>query len=314
MRSIRWLLFLLMALSLHTVTAQDTITMAAADTLWSQGEVKAAKKLYDKVIEAGDAPVMAYVRRSQCNYKLGADWEVIFADLNEALRRDPHHFSAWYTRGRRYYDGLMFERALEDFSEAIKYAPDPASLADCYIGRANSRMALRAFERAIEDLNHALELDSAEHAPYSNLAHALNETGRPDEALRRVMRYIELEPNDHTGYMNAGFYLAQAERYDEALAMYNKAWERAGNDVALVLNNRGYVKYKLQDLDGALKDIKKSLELKSWNSYAYRNLALVRIAQGKNEEACTALEDALKWGFTKQYGEEVQQLHNEHCK
>lgn len=288
--------------------------MAAADTLLVHGEWKAARKLYDKVIATDTAPTIAYVRRSFCNYKTGAEWDVVFADLNEALRREPHHFESLINRGERYLDNLMFERAIEDMTEALRYASDTTGLVLCYSLRGVAYCAIRAFDAAANDLNLALELDSMYHAVYAELAHVLHELGRHEEALRMLIRYTELVPEHYVGYMNVGFCLAQAERYKEALDWYDKAEDRAGKDLALVLNNRGYAKYKLGDHQGSLKDIRKSLELMSWNSYAYRNLALVFIAQGKNDDACTALEDALKWGFTKQWGQEVQQLYNEHCK
>lgn len=91
-------------------------------------------------------------------------------------------------------------------------------------------------------------------------------------------------------------------RYEEALVYFNKALE-LDKDEPLTLNNRGYTRYKLNNLAGALEDIDKSIILYATNAYAYKNRALVYIALDK-EEACKDLQKARELQFEKQYGPE----------
>jgi tetratricopeptide (TPR) repeat protein len=298
----------------HRASAQDSLLIAQADTLFAHQDWKAARKIYDRIITDGDAPARAYHKRGVCKDRLGADREDVMADINEALRRDPRYFKALLFRARVYSKILMFQRSIDDLNVAMECAPDTAGLVDCLTERGTAYCDIRSFDPAIADFRRALELDSTAYAAYGRLANTLEEIGQREEALKMQIRYTELVPDDWTGYMNTGFYLGNMGRYAEALTWYDKAWEHGGATSPLIWNNRGYAKYKLGDLKGALKDIRKSLELQSWNSYAYRNLALVHIAQGKKDDACTALEDAIKWGFTEQYGDEVKQLYATHCK
>jgi tetratricopeptide (TPR) repeat protein len=84
-------------------------------------------------------------------------------------------------------------------------------------------------------------------------------------------------------------------------------------DGAYAYNNRGYSKFKLQHYDAALEDINRSLELNAYNAYAYRNRALVYLELGKTRKACKDMEKALEYDYTRMYGSDVEELHEEHC-
>ena len=101
-------------------------------------------------------------------------------------------------------------------------------------------------------------------------------------------------------------------RYEEALVYFNKALE-LDKDEPLTLNNRGFTRYKLNNLAGALEDINKSIFLYTTNAYAYKNRALVYLALDKKEEACTDLQKARELQFEKQYGPEVNELIKKNC-
>jgi tetratricopeptide (TPR) repeat protein len=60
--------------------------------------------------------------------------------------------------------------------------------------------------------------------------------------------------------------------------------------------------------------VKRSLDISPTNAYAYRNLALVLQAMGQNDRACAAIEDALRLGFSKEYGNEMEELHRRLCR
>lgn len=307
--SILFLLFLAGGLR-----AQDSTLLARADTLLVHWKWKAAKKIYDQVIAKGGGKARTYYTRAVCERWLGEKRSVVIGDLTEALRLDPKLYAAWMLRADRYAENLMFDRAIEDLTSAIGCAGDTAHLFTAYLERGTAYYHVRSFDRSVDDLSTCIRMDSTRYSALGRLSNTLDEMGRSEEAIRMQERYVELVPDDFTGYMNTGFMLAKGGRYAEALDWYGKAFEHGGSTKYQLWNNQGYAKYKLGDLDGALKDIRRSLKMRSWNSYAYRNLALVYLAQGRNNEACTALEKALSWGFTKEYGNEVKQLYDTHCK
>lgn len=69
----------------------------------------------------------------------------------------------------------------------------------------------------------------------------------------------------------------------------------------------------LGDTKGALADVNKSLKLYPDNSYAFRNRALIYIAQDKLDKACEDITTALDLQYTKNYGNDVLELQKKHC-
>jgi len=82
----------------------------------------------------------------------------------------------------------------------------------------------------------------------------------------------------------------------------------------LLYNNRGFAKYKLGDYKGALEDIDLSISLLPNNSYAFRNRALVHLAQNEKELACADMQKALDLGFAQSYGDEISKLQADNCR
>ena len=73
------------------------------------------------------------------------------------------------------------------------------------------------------------------------------------------------------------------------------------------------MKLKLGNTKEALKDVNKSLKIKEFNAYAYKNRALIYIELGQNENACLDLKQAIDYGYSQQYGDEVKELIKTNC-
>ena len=101
-------------------------------------------------------------------------------------------------------------------------------------------------------------------------------------------------------------------KYEEALQYFDKALQLEKEE-PLTLNNRGFTRYKLNDLTGALEDINKSISLYPSNAFAYKNRALVYLAQENKAEACKDLNKAKELQFEKQFGPEVNELLKKNC-
>jgi regulator of sirC expression with transglutaminase-like and TPR domain len=70
---------------------------------------------------------------------------------------------------------------------------------------------------------------------------------------------------------------------------------------------------KLNDLKGALKDVNKAIELNPYNSYAFRNRALIYLTMKEKEKACEDLHAAVRKGFTEEFGYEVRDSIDNNC-
>jgi tetratricopeptide (TPR) repeat protein len=184
-----------------------------------------------------------------------------------------------------------------------------------YLKNGSAKFQLQDYAGAIDDLDQAIRLKENFKEAYYLRALSYVHLNRFDKAAADFNRVIEIDPLFKDAWFNRAFYIRQrVGDYTEAIHDYNRFMELTpGEDHSFALNNRGYARYKLNDLDGALRDIDNSISLNMSNSYAYRNRALVYIAMENLELACDDLETALGLGFTKSYGGEVQGLFDLYC-
>ncbi|MEP7264473.1 MAG: tetratricopeptide repeat protein [Bacteroidota bacterium] len=246
------------------------------------------------------------------NYKLNK-YDKSFAAFTKAIQINNKNTYIYFYRAKVLAMANKSQDAINDLNMAIKYNTVDSMTFHLYLFRSGERSSVRDFEGVISDSYAALKEDSASIDAMSNLAMALNETGKGEEAIRWLQKIVSIDSSSFVIFQNIGFILSGMERYQEAMIYFDKAIH-ASPDEAFPYSNRGHVKMKMKDYEGALQDINKSIKLNSGNSYAYRNRALVHLEMKDPARACKDLETARKLGFDKLYGDEVNHLIAEKCK
>ena len=117
---------------------------------------------------------------------------------------------------------------------------------------------------------------------------------------------LEKQPASTVLLNNIGFNLQSQERYSEAIPYYEAAIN-IDPEFAYPYDNMGFCKFKLGDDESALYLIDKALELDKGNSYAYKYKGVIFMTQDKREEAVKNFKLALKFGYTKKYGNAVNE-------
>lgn len=130
---------------------------------------------------------------------------------------------AYYDRGTAYDDKDQLDRAIADYSHAIRIKPDYANA-------------------------------------YRNRGRAYGRTGRYDDAIADFDRAIKLDPNDVGAYSNRGFASYYKGLYDRAIRDENEAIRLAPND-AISYFVRGLAKQKAGDTAGGDADLAKAQQL-----------------------------------------------------
>jgi tetratricopeptide (TPR) repeat protein len=150
--------------------------------------------------------------------------------------------------------------------------------------------------KAIQHFRLALEFDPNDYSADNDLAVALADSNKMDEALAHFQRAIQLAPEELGPHKNIADLLSKLGRVDEAIAEYEKALRidparlDANNHLAELLVKRG-------DFDGAIlhyqKAIKEALETDPALPVAHLNLGKALAGKGRLDEAIAQYEQAL---------------------
>lgn len=280
--------------------------------LGNEGKYKLALVEIEKAIAKDGQIATFYILKGE--YQLGLEeYEKAMQTYSDAIARMPDSSNLYDARGVLATAFGLHTEAIEDFSKGYRKTQDVELKAHFLMNRGGSKIRIRDFEGAYEDLKKAYALDSTNLNIMNNLAAVCDEVGKPDENLDMLKKIIALDETYIPAIVNLGFKYQILGKHKEALEYFDKA-VALDPEGPLGYSNRSFSKLQLGDIKGAMADINKSIKIMPSNSWAYKIRAMIYLEQGKTKKACVDLKTALDWGYTKQYGDEVQELLDANCK
>ena len=118
-------------------------------------------------------------------YKRKGQWDRAIADFSEAIRLKPDFATAFNNRGNIYYGKGQFDRAIKDYDKAIHLKPD---LAEAFGNRGNVYRKQGHFDRAIKEYDKAIHLKPEDGQILADRGLAYEKKGAPSQALRDFQR------------------------------------------------------------------------------------------------------------------------------
>jgi tetratricopeptide (TPR) repeat protein len=126
----------------------------------------------------------------------------------------------------------------------------------------------------------------------TNLAHALVEQGRLDEAARYYERALELEPNLPETHWNVGISLASKKKHGSAIEQFRMALDIDPN-FAPAYFEIGNAHLSLNEPDQAAAAFRRAIELNPKYAEAHFNLGFLAEAQNRPDDAITHYRSAI---------------------
>lgn len=120
------------------------------------------------------------------------DYDRAIADYSEAIRLNPSDASAYNGRGSAYHDKREYDRAIADYSRAIEI--DPRS-ADCYSYRAWTYFKAGKAAQGLPDAERALQLSPYYVGALNTRGHIFEALGRREEAIADFRRVLDIDPS-----------------------------------------------------------------------------------------------------------------------
>ena len=133
---------------------------------------------------------------------------------------------------------------------------------------------------AVELIGRAIAIHPGFAKAHTNLAIALLELHRPEEALSSCERAIALMPDFADAHTNRGLALLKLGRVEEALACHEQAIALKPG-YADAHSNRGAALYELKRLDDALASYEQALAIDPQHAKAHTNKAFALLAGGQ---------------------------------
>jgi len=167
------------------------------------------------------------VREAAKRYQSG-DAAAAAALCRAALALDPRQAEAWSLLARLALGDSQLERALECYAQVLAIDPDaPDYLVDA--GEVNRRAG--HVSRALELSERALALRPDDSRAWRVRHSALEELGRPGEAVECLRRVVELEPGDVVAHSDLLFLLNRSGVASAAQVLAeHRAWAGAHAD------------------------------------------------------------------------------------
>lgn len=174
-------------------------------------------------------------------------------------------------------------------------------LAAAYIDRGNGYQDSGEYDRAIQDYDQAIQLEPDSALAYYDRANAYDSKGEYDRAIANYDLVIQLAPQgDHAyyAYFGRGYAYSAKGEYDRAIQDYDRAI-RLNSDDASVFIVRGVANFLRANPSQAVIDLRRSNKLNPTNAYSvlWLHLAQRRLGQDDSKELIkqSAKVDLSKW-------------------
>ncbi len=219
--------------------------------------------------------------------------------LQTAIQADPGFAIGYAQLGEAYRLKYVLERNTHWLDEAQAYCEKAAQLDShvpaVFVTLARIHDALGKHDLALQEFQHALQLDPKDADALGGLARSYESSGRIADAEKTFQESIALRSDDWAVHNNLGAFYDRQGKYAQSIASYQEAL-KITPDNAEVYSNLGsaYIDQGgVKALAQAEQALKKSIELNPGYP-AFANLGMLYMQAHRFAEAAAATEQALK--------------------
>lgn len=265
----------------------------------AKGDLSGAIRDYTAAMEIAPHDEMPVVNRGVAYSQLG-DLHSAIKDYNLALSINPSRWEAYSNLGEAQIRLSMFEQATANLEMAISLSPDQPwpyhSLMSQYLEQGRYKDALLVCDRALEQF-----------APDAGLYHHRGwiyyKIGNLDEAIKYQNKALELDPTYPQAHNDLGLALAMTGEIDGAIKHFGKAIEYHHPKLNWPYANRADARASLGDFAGALSDCSEAIKIDASYPNAFRIRAEVHRQLNNVDEAIDDYQKYIELGGWQKYND-----------
>ena len=222
-------------------------------------------------------------------YYHAGQYERAIQDFGEAIRLNPNHSEAYYSRGVAYAWLEDYGRAIQDFDKAIRLNSQDA---EAFYSRGVTYTWMAQYERAIQDFDEAIRLNPQDAYAYYSRANAYTHFAYYDRAIQDYDESIRLNSNHADAYYGRGVAYASLEQYEMGIQDYDEAI-LINPEHAISYYQRGVAYHDLGQYERAIQDYDKSIGLEPQSSKAYNGRGVSYYYLGQYQRAIQDFDQAI---------------------
>lgn len=238
---------------------------------------------------------LGYVQR----YDKPGNLDAAIAALEAAVKTDPRFAVGFAELGEAYRLKYLTEVNPKWIDEALASCQKAAELDDhlpaIYVTLGRLHETAGKHDLAVQEFQHALQLNARDAGALSGVAHSYENAGRLQEAETTFQKASALRPDSWIGFNDLGLFYDRQNKYPESIAALRKAIELTPDNAQAYLN-LGAVYIDTGDAkltSDAEQALRKSIELAP--SYpAYANLGQLYYTEKRYSESAAMTEKALE--------------------
>ena len=265
---------------LESRLARHDRLLLRGDLLRRQGDPAGAVEACTAALDAVPTSARAHHQRALAHHDR-RELERAVADYTEAIRLDPRDAVAHHNRGSAYYDRQDFDRALADFDQALRLDPR-------YVAARNNRglthLRKGDHDRALADFTEAIRLDPGLASAFYNRSGVHLARGEHRQAIADCTEAIRLDPKNAAAHSNRGLARHKSGDHRGAVADFTAAIALNPRSVA-AHHNRGLAHHALQQYDKAIADFGAAIRLDPRFARAYYHRAEAHARRGNAAQA-----------------------------
>jgi serine/threonine protein kinase/Tfp pilus assembly protein PilF len=221
-----------------------------------QGRYREALPLLEEATRRDPQNFAAWFVLGDCHEALSHDSEAA-ACFCACIALRPTFHGSWYNRGLVYIKQRLYEPGRADFDQAVTLRPE---FPDSYINRALAKEGLKDFKGAVQDLTVALERGTPRTRVYFMRAYAREHAGDIAGAKVDAQEGLRLQPTDEKSWIARAFAHMDSDPQG-ALADLEKALELNPRSIDALQNKAHVLGERLHRTEDAIRILNKAIEL-----------------------------------------------------
>ncbi|MEM7375266.1 MAG: tetratricopeptide repeat protein [Bacteroidota bacterium] len=275
-------------ISAESEEVQAMVSLMLTQCYDQAGQYDQALAYYSQLAELNPKDPKVYIDRAGILTRMES-FDDALKDYNQALRLDRDNISALIGRGILYHKQEGYQRALADFGRVLKMNPGWAPV---YLSRAETFISIHRFRDAMNDYNKAIQLRPGYAQAYYGRACLRESRGDLQNALADIVEALDANPGYIEALLFRGDVYTKRSEWEQALEAYSEVLKQQRS--ANAFHKRAYVYQRMGQIDKALTDLNRAVDLRPTLETAWFDRGLIHQAAQRYDQALADFDQVLR--------------------